>query len=198
MSAADLTGTGAGPAVRARENGWWGMAIFLISEGTLVGSVIGSYFYLCFNTRQWPPAGTPEPTLLAPLVLTAVLAASLLPLRGALSSARQGARGRALALLALATCIQAGYLGVQIHLFTNELRRFTPQQSAYASIYYVLLGTSHAHVVVGLLFDLWLLARLSSRLTRYRLVALDAAALYWTVVVVLTVAVVGTELWPRL
>jgi heme/copper-type cytochrome/quinol oxidase subunit 3 len=198
VSALELANTAPPPAPRARPNGWWGMAIFLASEVTLIGSIIGSYFYLCFNTSQWPPAGTPEPTLRAPLLLTLALAASLLPFRAALAAARRGARQAALALLAAATCIQAAYLGVQIHLFADELARFTPQQSAYASVYYVLLGAAHAHVVVGLLLDLWLLVRLSRRLTPYRLVALDAVALYWAVVVALTVAVVITELSPRL
>jgi heme/copper-type cytochrome/quinol oxidase subunit 3 len=198
VSALDLANPAPLPGTRARSNGWWGMAIFLVSELTLIGSIIGSYFYLCFNTSQWPPAGTPEPTLRGPLVLTLALAASLLPFRAALAAARRGARGAALALLAGATCIQSAYLGIQIHLFADDLARFTPQQSAYASVYYVLLGAAHAHVVVGLFFDLWLLMRLSTRLTPYRLVALDAVALYWAVVVALTVAMVITELSPRL
>jgi heme/copper-type cytochrome/quinol oxidase subunit 3 len=174
------------------------MAIFAASETALIGSVVGSYFYLRFNTSHWPPPDTPKPTLLAPIVLTTVLATAIVPFRAALASARRGERGRALTLVGLATCIQAAYLGVQIHLFTGDLARFTPQQSAYASVYYVLLGAAHVHVAIGLLFDLWLLVRLSARLTPYRLIALDAVCFYWTVVVAITVVVLITELSPRI
>lgn len=198
MSTTSLTSGSNIPASRARENGWWGMAIFAATEATLIGSIIGSYFYLRFNTSHWPPPGTPKPALLGPIVLTVALVASLVPFQAAVSAARRGLRGRTLALVALATCIQGVYLAIQIHLFVGNLTQFTPQQSAYGSIYYVLLGADHAHVAVGLLFDVWLLARLSSRLTPYRLVALEASGLYWIVVAALTVAVTATELSARL
>lgn len=182
---------------RPRPTGWWGMMVFVASEVTLVGSIVGSYLYLRVTTSRWPPPGTPEPALVAPLVLAGVLGVSLLPLAGALGSARRGERLRALAFLALATLVQAAYLGVQIDLFVGNLAQFAPQQSAYASVYYVLLGADHFHVVVGLLLDAWLLARLAVRLTPYRLVALEAVVLYWAVVVGITFVVVATQLSPR-
>ena len=37
------------PARLARPNGWWGMAIFVATEATLFGTLIGTYFYLRFN-----------------------------------------------------------------------------------------------------------------------------------------------------
>lgn len=197
MTAAEAT---ASPALRARHprsSGWWGMLIFASAEATLVGSIVGSYFYLRITTSVWPPPGTPKPALFWPLVLSAVLAATLLPFWGALGRARRGERRRALELLVLATLAQTGYLAFQIHLFDDNLARFAPQQSAYASVYYVLLGAAHAHVVVGLLFDLWLLARLSMRITPYRLAAFEAISLYWLVVVAITLVVVATELSPR-
>lgn len=197
---AALSSTSASPAAaslaRPRASGWWGMLIFAAAEATLVGSIVGSYFYLRVTTHVWPPAGTPKPAVLAPLILTGVLAATLAPLHRALGYARRGERHRAIALLAVATLIQAGYLAVQVHLFEDDLSRFVPQQSAYASIYYVLLGAGHAHVALGLLFDIWLLVRLASRVTPYRIIAFEAISLYWFVVVAISVIVVVTELSP--
>jgi cytochrome c oxidase subunit 3 len=186
------------PVAHGRPNGWWGMALFVAAETTLVGAIVGSYFYLRINTHVWPPRGIPMPSVLAPVVLTAVLAAALIPFGGALALARRGHRAPAFALLALATCVQAAYFAIQIHLFSDSLGQFGPQANAYASIYYVLLGADHAHVAVGLLFDAWLIVRLAFRLTPYRLRALQAVALYWSAVVVLTVVVVLTELSPRM
>ncbi len=186
------------PVQRARPNGWWGMAVFVAAEVTLIGTIVGSYVYLRINTAAWPPHGTPEPAVVAPALLTAALLASIVPYVGAIRGARRGLRSRSAALLALAMCIQAAYFGMQIHRFVDDLAQFTPQASAYASIYYVLLGAAHAHVAVGLLFDAWLLVRLATRLTPYRLVALESVGLYWYVVAGMTVVVLCTELSPRL
>ncbi len=183
---------------RPMARGWLGMALFAAAEATVVGSIIGSYVYLRINTHSWPPRGTPLPTLLDPIVLTVLLLVTIVPLRVARRAAQEGRRSESFLLLAVATATQAVYLGVQLHLFIASLDRFTPQTSAYASIYYVLLGAAHAHVAVGLLIDLWLLARLARRLTPYRVVALEAATLYWQVVAGITIAVVVTELSPRL
>ncbi len=181
-----------------RPNGWWGMTVFVAAEATLIGTIVGSYVYLRINSATWPPHGTPRPDVVLPVVLTAMLVATLAPFQLALAAARRGDRGRACGLLAFATAGQAAYLAVQIHLFSDSLTRFTPQSSAYASAYYVLLGAGHAHVAVGLLFDLWLLLRISVRLTPYRLAGLEAVALYWWVVAGLTVIITLTALSPRL
>ena len=80
----------------------------------------------------------------------------------------------------------------------RRIDRFAPQAHAYASIYYVLLGTAHAHVAVGLLLSGWLLVKLAGGLTRFRLHALQAIAVYWAAVGVLTLIATLTVLSPAL
>ena len=193
-----MTATAIGSRPAAKPNGWWGAAIFLAAESTLFGTLVGSYFYLRFNTRPWPPAGTPEPRVVAPVLLTIALLLAGGAVHAALRSARRGHRLLALGTLAGATCVQVVYLVLQIALISSDVDRYAPKTSAYASIYYTLAGASHAHVAVGVLLNAWLLARIASRLTRYRLVGLQVTTLYWDVVNVLTVAVLLTELSPRL
>jgi heme/copper-type cytochrome/quinol oxidase subunit 3 len=183
---------------RAKPNGWWGIALFVATEATLFGTLIGSYFYLRFNTLQWPPPGVPEPKVVVPLVLTGVLLATSLPLQAAVSAARGAHRLRAWWLVAFALFVQTGYFAMQVHLFADDLAKIRPQASSYASIYVTLVGADHAHVFVGLLLDLWLLARLATGLTNYRLVGLRVIAFYWNFVNVVTVAVVLTQLSPSL
>jgi heme/copper-type cytochrome/quinol oxidase subunit 3 len=185
-------------APAARPNGWWGMALFVGTEATLFGTLIGSYFFLRFNNRAWPPPGTPEPRLVAPVILTValVLAGGLVFL--ALRAARDGRRPLALAALGVAVCVQLTYLVIQIALMKSDIDTTSPRTSSYASIYYTLDGASHAHVAVGILLNLWLLARLASAITPYRLVGLSATNLYWQVVNALTVAVLLTLISPRL
>ena len=178
----------------ARPNGWWGVVVFVATEATLFGTMIGSYFYLRFRAVEWPPAGVPAPHVTVPLVLTGVLVATSLPVAMSVSSARRGLAARAWIALLVALVVQSGYLAMQIHLFLDDLDKFSPQGSAYGSIYFTLLGAHHAHVAVALLLEAWLLVRLASGLTRYRLVGLKAVAFYVHFVNVLAVAVVTVQL----
>jgi heme/copper-type cytochrome/quinol oxidase subunit 3 len=182
----------------ARPNGWWGIAVFVATEATLFGTLFGTYFFLEFQTPRWPPAGVPDPKVLLPLVLTAVLVATSLPVQLAYSTARRNRVALARVALLVALLVQGGYLGVQLHLFMSDLDKFSPDQSAYASIYFTLIGGHHLHVLVGILLEAWLLLRLVTGLTNYRLVALQATTFYWHFVNVLAVAVVLTQVSPSL
>jgi heme/copper-type cytochrome/quinol oxidase subunit 3 len=183
---------------RAMPNGWWGTLLFLCSEATLFGLLIASYFYLRFYNAHWPPTGIEKPKVVLPLVLTAVLVASAVPLFLAVRSARLGRVRAAWLLVLLAVVVQAAYLGIQFHEFSSELDKMDPKSSSYASIYFTLLGAHHLHVAVGILAELWLLAKLSTGMTNYRFVALRCIALYWYVVAALGVAVVFTQISPSL
>ena len=183
---------------RAKPNGWWGMAVFVATEATLFGTLLGTYFYLELTNRRWPPAGVPDPKVLAPLLLTAALVATSVPVQIAASAARRDRVRLAQLALVVALLIQAAYLVLQLHLFVDDLDRFSPNASAYGSIYFTLVGAHHFHVVVGMLLEAWLVLRLVSGLTRYRLVGLQATAFYWHFVNVVAVVVVLTQVSPAL
>jgi heme/copper-type cytochrome/quinol oxidase subunit 3 len=113
--------------------------------------------------------------------------------------ARAGQRRRVIGLIAVAVVIQLCYLALQILLFRHDLRHFTPQGSAYGSIYFTLLAAHHAHVLFGILLNLTVLSFVTLRgLTNYWLIGVRAAALYWYVVNALAVLVVATQLAPSL
>jgi len=101
-------------------------------------------------------------------------------------------------LLVAALVVQAGYFAMEVRLFSDDLRDFTPQTHAYGSIYYTLLGASHAHIALGLLLDLWLLWKLTRGLTQYRLNGFHAISFYWLAVGAITTAVTLTTLSPAL
>jgi cytochrome c oxidase subunit III len=127
-----------------------------------------------------------------PMVLAGVLLLTSVPIQLASRAVREGRLGATRLLLLLALVVQAGYLAYEIHDFGDQLRAFGVARNAYSSIYYTLLGADHAHVAVGLLLDVWLLAKLARGLTRYRVTATVAIAWYWHFVNVLTVVVIGT------
>ena len=81
------------PKPLAHPNGWWGMALFLGSEAVIFGALLATYYYLRFKAVHWPPLGTPEPKVVLPLVLTAILVATSVPMQAALRAAQEGRVG---------------------------------------------------------------------------------------------------------
>ncbi len=182
----------------AKPNGWWGMVVFVATEATLFGTLIGSYYDLRFKTPRWPPTGVPDPKLAMPLILLGVLVSTSVPVQLASVFARAGRTGATQLSLLVALVVQSGYLAMQIHLYVDDLHRFSPQQSAYASIYFTLVGAHHAHVLVGVLLEAWLLLRLFGGNTAYRAVGVQGTAFYWHAVNALAVAVTLVQLSPSL
>lgn len=201
-SSAAWSASAAGRVAReraAQPNGWWGMALFLCAEATLFGTLIATYFYLNFDAHRWPPAGIKPPSVALPLIATGVLVTTSVPMWLAARSARAGARGPVIWLMLVATIVQCAYLAAQVLLFRHDLNDFTPQGSAYGSIYFTLLAFHHAHVLLGILLNLSVLVFVwVSGLTNYWLIGVRGMALYWHVVNAIAVLVVFTQLSPSL
>jgi heme/copper-type cytochrome/quinol oxidase subunit 3 len=178
--------------------GWWGVILLVATESAFFGTLIVSYFYLQLRNPHWPPPGIERPDMTAPLILAGVLVATTVPMLLASRNARAGRVGATWLALLCAVLVQAAYLAVQGHFFASDLDKFKPDGSAYGSIYFTLLAAHHLHVLVGILLVLWLLARLVSGLTNYRLIAVRVVAIYWYFVNALAVLVVLTQISPRL
>lgn len=184
---------------RAQPNGIWGMALFLCAEITLFGTLLSSYFYLDFEARRWPPAGIQPPATLWPSVATGWLVLATVPIWLASRAARAGNRAMTVWSIVVALAMQGGYLAVQVLLFRHDLLQFSPKKTAYGSIYFTILATHHAHVLLGMALDLALIWFVLLRgLTNYWRVGVRALALYWYVVAFLAVPVVLTQLSPSL
>ncbi len=173
---------------------WWGMAMLIASEGTLFGAFIGTYYYLRFNAPTWPPAGIPEPKVVVPLILVGCLFLTSIPMQLASLAARAGRLAATRLFIVVALVVQCGYFAYEVHDFRDQLHQFDVTRNAYSSIYYTLLGADHAHVFVGIVFNLWLLWKLARGLTTYRMNAVQAITWYWHFVNVLTFVVIGTLL----
>jgi heme/copper-type cytochrome/quinol oxidase subunit 3 len=175
------------------------MVLFLCSELTIFGVLISTYFYLDFNVRRWPPAGVPNPEVTGPVIATAVLVATAPLMWLAFGACRRGRRWTAIAWIAAGLVFQCAYLGVQIAFFAHDLGDFSPQGSAYGSIYFTLLAAHHAHVLGGILLDLALMWKLARRgLGDYWVIGVRGLALYWSVVGALAIPVLLTVLSPSL
>jgi cytochrome c oxidase subunit III len=176
----------------------WGMIILIASEATLFSAFIAVYFYIRFTSPEWPQDGLSAPAVAVPLILVACLVATSVPMQLASTAARAGRLAATRLYLLVALVVQAGYLAYEIHDFRDQLQTFGIGHNAYSSIYYTLLGADHAHVALGILFNVWLLAKLATGLTTYRADATQAIAWYWHAVNAITVAVILTLLSANL
>jgi len=114
---------------------------------------------------------------------------------------RGAAAGRLVAArwwIVLALLVQGAYLGVQFHELISEIDKVHATATSYGSIYLTMLTSHHAHVAIGILLSLGILARLVSGLTNYRLTGLRAISLYWHFVNATAVLVVLTQISPSL
>ncbi len=164
-----------------RTPAWWGMVLFVATEAALFGVLLGSYFYVRFQYGpQWPPAGIKEPELLRPLIMSALLIPSSLPVMWAERGIRKGQRWR-LRLGMLATLLMGGgFLALQAMEYASKLTEFTFTTDVYGSLFYVITGFHGTHVTIGLVMVAWLLAaslRGSFGPRRHERVRLTA--LYW-------------------
>ena len=176
---------------------WWGMVILIASEGMLFAAFVGTYYYLRFTAPAWPPDGIDPPKVLVPAILVACLVATSIPMRAAWLAARAGRVAATRLFVLCALVVQCGYFAYELHDFGDQLNKVAITRDAYSSIYYTLLGADHAHVALGILFNLWLLGKLARGLTIYRANAVQAIALYWYAVNVITIVVIATLLSAR-
>ncbi|MBM0256539.1 cytochrome c oxidase subunit 3 [Micromonospora sp. 4G55] len=142
-----------------RSTGWWGMVMFVATEATLFACLLGSYFYLRFQYGpQWPPDGIGAPELVKPLVMTAVLLPSSLPMIWAERGIRHGKLWRLRSGLAVTMALGLTFLALQATEYAEKLRHFTMTTDVYGSLFYLITGFHGLHVLVGLTMIGWLLA----------------------------------------
>ena len=169
--------------------------MLVASEVTLFGTFIGSYYYLRFGSVALAAAGDARAARRG----AADHGRRSWPRRACRCSSRRARRGGAGSgatrlLLVWALAVQCVYLAWAIHDYVRPAARIAPQDNAYSSIYYTLLGADHAHVAVGILLVVWLLGKLARGLTMYRLNAIQVVAFYWHAVNLLTLIVLGVLL----
>lgn len=177
-----------------RTRGWWGMIMFIVTEGTLFAALLASNFYLRFqNGAHWPPPGIDKPKLLRPLIMTAVLLPSSLPVLWAERGVRKGQVWRL--RLGLLTTLLMGltFLTLQGLEYHDDLKKYTITTHAYGSVFYGITGFHGFHVTIGLLMVAWLLgASLRGSFGSRHHERVVLAAFYWHFVDLVWVAIMFT------
>jgi heme/copper-type cytochrome/quinol oxidase subunit 3 len=135
-------------ATGSRALGWWGMALFILTEAALFLTLIFSYFYIQMGTPTWPPEGIKPPDLRLPIIMTVILLSSSAPVFWAESGIRKGSQGRLRWGLALAFLLGAVFLGLQGYEYSNK--EFSPQTNAYGSLFFIITGLHGTHLLAGM------------------------------------------------
>jgi heme/copper-type cytochrome/quinol oxidase subunit 3 len=165
-----------------RSFGWWGMVWLIVTETALFGSLLLSYFYLRFRSGPtWPPDGIANPDLALPLVMTAILWSSSIPVHVAERAIRRGNRRRMRIALALAWILGAAFLVLQLVVeYPGTLKEFTPRTDVYGSLFFTITGLHASHVFVGLMISLWVQVRASrGAFDEWRHTTVQVFAMYW-------------------
>lgn len=161
---------------------WWGMVFLIVIEAAVFGALISSYFYLRLGHPQWPPAGVKPPDLLLPTLNTLILLASSVAIHW---GDRGIDRGDQQALKWwMTTGIGLGVLFVVLKVVEYAGVEYSPQDHAYASIVWTVVGYHTAHVIALILKTL-VLAVLAWRgyFTRERRLGVQINGMYWHFVV---------------
>jgi heme/copper-type cytochrome/quinol oxidase subunit 3 len=160
-----------------RAPGWWGMVLVIVTEASLFGYLLFSYFYLASMARgPWPPAGMPELRLALPN--TGILLFSSGTMWWAESGIRRGGRGRLLGGLLLTLALGLGFLGIQLIEYRHQV--FGPSTNAYGSLFFTITGFHGAHVAVGLLMIAIVALRAAlGHFSASRHLAVTNVAMYW-------------------
>lgn len=168
-----------------------GMALFIVSEAFLFGSLFWTYYYLRAKSwPAWPPADVHLELGLVTLN-TVFLLASSVTISAAIAAIRRGSQGGLAGGLLATLVLGAAFLGITGWEWTHA--SFRPWSHAYGSTFYTLTGFHAAHVLAGLAILAALLVRtLRGHITAERRLALEVGSLYWHFVDVVWIAVYST------
>ena len=178
-----------------RAFGWWGMVWLIATEATLFAALIASYFYLRFRSGPaWPPDGIEDPSLGLPLVMSAILLSSTIPVHLAEKGIEKGNQARLRWGLGAGFLLGAVFLAITFGIeWPEKLHEFSPTTNAYGSMYFTVTGFHAAHVLVGLAFSAWTQIRAGlGAFGADRHLTVQNFAMYWHFVDVVWVFVFAT------
>ena len=164
-----------------KSSGWWGIFLLMLIESAVFVGLISSYFYLFANATVWPPAGTSSPSLGIPIVYSVVLLASGVVAWIGYRSLSNGD------VATMRWWRLAGMVMLAVYLILKGYEYFNLEyqwdDSAYASILWLISGFHSGHVLTVLLKEIAIQALAwKGFFTQQRKGAVEGATMYWVFV----------------
>jgi cytochrome c oxidase subunit III len=156
--------------------GSMGMTLFILSEAFLFLALFFAYYYLSAQVPRWPPE---PPKLHYALPMLGILLLSSAVLHWGERRAKAG--GVATAKLAVIATLALGivFIVLQVLEYAEHLHTLTPRSNAYGSIFYTITSVHGAHLVIGLLMLVYLLALPLEPVSRPPHRPMHNISLYW-------------------
>ncbi|MDD5266534.1 MAG: cytochrome c oxidase subunit 3 [Methylococcales bacterium] len=160
-----------------RSGGWWGVLALIVTEGSLFGYLLFTYFYLASQTEQhWPPEGLPA--LAVPGMNTLILLSSSVFVWACERCIKYRQLRWSLASMALAFILGVCFVVIQLNEWSKKTYDMT--SDLYGSLYFTITGFHLLHVVVGLIILLMLLLWIAlGYFDDRRYAAVTIGGLYW-------------------
>ena len=166
---------------KGRPTGEWGMLFFVATEATLFACLLVSYFYVRFTVGgDWPPGDIEKPKLIKPLIMTALLIASSIPLIWGDRAIRRGKVRQLQLAIPMSIVLGLAFLGLQGSEYAEKLGEFQWTTNAYGSFFYLITGFHGFHVIVGLLMLTYTwIAALQGKFSGGRHERVRMVSIYW-------------------
>ncbi len=134
---------------------WWGMVCLITTEAILFAYLIFSYAYLgSQHVGAWPVEGPPSLKLALPATL--LLLGSSFVLEWGTRAARNGRMGAGRIATAITLLMGSAFAALELKEWIDK--PYGLSHDSYSSIYFLLTGTHLAHVFLGLIALLGVLA----------------------------------------
>jgi cytochrome c oxidase subunit III len=159
-----------------------GIGVFIISEILIFLSLFASYWMMRISAGQdglpWPPAGTPEISLVLPAIMTVILVASSVTYHLGEMKMEGGDIAGFRTWLSLSILLGLGFFGFTVYEYAHLTEQgFIPGTNSYSTAFYSLTGFHGAHVLLGVItFVIVFIA--STRLAIHGMLV-KAVGIYW-------------------
>lgn len=177
---------------------WWGVLIVVVIEGTVVATLLMSYFFLMARSGAWPPEGVDAPPLFWPTVILVLLPVSSFTMWWA----GRGIERNDIRVLTLGTGLSVLIAGVVLVFRSIQLAEFDVRwdDHAYGSIVWAITGFHYTHVASALVGTAVVtLLSIMGFYNRDRQVSVVVDTLYWYFVSAVFVPIYLVLYWvPRL
>jgi heme/copper-type cytochrome/quinol oxidase subunit 3 len=180
MTDAAITQARTRPQSRAsdvyKSSGWWGIVFTIATEGAIFAYLLFSYYYMAIEARpDWPNA---YPSLKLALPNTFILLFSSLTFWWSERQFRTSRRSEA--LIGLGVTALLGVIFIAVQLVEWHGKNFSISSGPYGSLYFTITGFHMAHVIIGLIITLALMAWLALGVIEDRRHAgISIGAAYW-------------------
>jgi cytochrome c oxidase subunit 3 len=166
------------PRTRGYPTAWWGMVVLIATEAMVFLALLSAYFFVRAGESAWPPHGIAPPELPRTILFTVVLLASSIPILWMEHELPRGNMRQVKLSLAIAFVMGAAFLVNTGYDYLNM--EFGLRDTAYGSLFWVIIGLHAIHVLVGLLMSATVQVKVwTGRVTPERHVTPDVFALYW-------------------